>query len=206
MSDDTKQHFAFLDTETTGLDPLRHEVWEVGLIVRGSVDRDDAYLWQLPVEEFQHADPMGLRVGRFHDRRWPPSEPAMTTQDDVVIGRMPGYQFQVPLWRMEDWAAHFVELTREAFVVGICPHFDMGFLDRLLHRVGQVPMWHYQPIDAEAVAAGALGLPPPWPTQEIMERFGVEMSEEERHTALGDARMAMDLYDVAMHHGSGRVE
>jgi oligoribonuclease (3'-5' exoribonuclease) len=25
---------AFIDTETTGLDPTRHEVWEVGLIVQ----------------------------------------------------------------------------------------------------------------------------------------------------------------------------
>ncbi len=36
---------AFVDTECTGLDPDRHEIWEVGLIVD-----DEEHSWFLPVD------------------------------------------------------------------------------------------------------------------------------------------------------------
>lgn len=53
---------AFVDTETTGLDPDFHEIWEVGLIVN-----DEERLWQLPVD-LKRADPKALEIGRFHER------------------------------------------------------------------------------------------------------------------------------------------
>lgn len=88
----------FIDTETTGLDPVLHEVWEVAVILRGRVvdplvaellehlssppadaastvpvilrePGDEMYVWQLPVD-LARADPMALNVGHFHERRW----------------------------------------------------------------------------------------------------------------------------------------
>ena len=56
---------AFIDTETTGLDPDRHSIWEVGLITPDG----DEHLWQFPVEEMS-ADPFALEIGRYWERRW----------------------------------------------------------------------------------------------------------------------------------------
>lgn len=87
---------AFVDTETTGLDPDRHEIWEVALIVREEVEPepreiierdgpeivgrtlesqprrmiDTEYVWQLPVD-LARADLIALNIGRFHERRYP---------------------------------------------------------------------------------------------------------------------------------------
>lgn len=54
----------FVDTETTGLDPDLHEIWEVGLILPDGSEHE----WQLPVD-LGRADPAALQIGRFHERR-----------------------------------------------------------------------------------------------------------------------------------------
>lgn len=55
---------AFVDTETTGLDPDRHEIWEVGLILRDGEGAEVEYEWQLPVD-LGKADPVALDIGQF---------------------------------------------------------------------------------------------------------------------------------------------
>jgi hypothetical protein len=89
-------------------------------------------------------------------------------------------------------------------------------LDRLLRSHGLIPAWHYHLIDVEALAVGylygrdrekeaqddlgdwqAMGVPLPWDSDDLSRACGVEPpGEHERHTALGDARWAMRLYDA----------
>jgi hypothetical protein len=61
--------------------------------------------------------------------------------------------------------------------------------------------WHYHLIDVEAVMVGAhvarFGAPPalPWDSDELSRSVGVEPpSGDDRHTALGDARWALDAW------------
>jgi DNA polymerase III epsilon subunit-like protein len=49
-----------------------------------------------------------------------------------------------------------------------------------------------------ALAAGAIGQEPPWNFDAMLAVFGLQYAEEDRHTALGDARMARDLYDAVL--------
>lgn len=186
---------AFLDTETTGLDPVRHEVWEVGLILRkpdpdGGWQADEEYLWQLPVD-LSEADLIGLNVGRFKERRWE------GITDDVVGGIWPadgtGNGAELPL---DTWAEVFMDLTWGAHIVGAVPDFDSRRLGDLLLRHGALPAWHYHLVCAEVLAAGKLGMLPPWRSDDLAFALGVEVSEEDRHTALGDARMARAMYDA----------
>lgn len=58
---------AFIDTETTGLDPVRHEIWEVGMILRGDDWRRE-YVWQLPVD-LGRADVIAMNIGGIRQRR-----------------------------------------------------------------------------------------------------------------------------------------
>ncbi len=193
----------FVDCETTGLDPDRHEVWEVGLVVpRRDVEEDDGwteYVWQLPVD-LGKADPIALNIGKFHDRR--------TTET------------MLPMWR---FAEEFVRLTRGLHLVGACVSFDADRLWRLIRKAGECPMWHYHLIDVEALAAGwllgqftaiqecganpdadgptreeAMRAIPPWNSGDLSRAVGVDPDHFDRHTALGDARWAKAIYEAVM--------
>jgi len=179
---------AFVDCETTGLDPDRHEVWEVGLILRqgDGVFTETEYVWQLPVD-LGRADPMALTVGRYYERGEPPD----SFQPDEklrIVGRL-------------------AELTHGAHLVGAVPSFDDAFLKRLLRANGACPGWHYHLVDVEALAAGRLAAngtvahdkcQPPWSSNELSLAVGVDPEQFERHTALGDARWARAIYDAVM--------
>ena len=199
---------AFLDTETTGLDPDRHEVWEVGLILRGE-DGDREFLWQLPVDLGQ-ADAMALNIGRWYERRWP--WPAYYSHRPVVLDKATADEneqretaamlgegpYVVPRHLMADWAALFAELTNGAHLVGAVISFDEERLRRLLRKHGACPTWHYHLVDVEALAAGKTGAEPPWNSNDLSCAVGVDPDDFDRHTALGDARWARAIYDVVI--------
>lgn len=166
---------AFLDTETTGLDPDRHEVWEIGLIV-GSQE----ITWAIRPQHLDRADPNALRLIHFYERT-----------------EAPGWE-----WASSYLGSYVAErlayLTAGKHLAGNVPSFDAAFLERFLRAHGRSPAWHYQLVDVEAIAAGVLGLDPPWDSEDLSSRLGVDPALYERHTALGDARWARDVYGAAM--------
>lgn len=175
----------FLDTETTGLDPDIHEVWEVGCIVRNYYEdiqsQDEELQWFLPLFNFQHADPFALEIGKFWDRyKWPDPQ----AYNDTEMG---------------EWCRMFMQLTKGAYIVGAVPNFDIERLDRLCHRYGYRLFNHYHLVDVEAICAGYLKIQPPWKSDEIFQKLGINTESEEyvqgKHTALGDARVVRDVYD-----------
>lgn len=180
---------AFVDTETTGLDPDRHEVWEVALRLRvlpdedGKAPADVVRQWFLPVD-LGKADPVALTIGRYYDRFEAP--PTQREKRGLLEWTDPHAEF----------AAEFAELTHGAHIVGACPSFDDGFLKRLLRKNGACPGWHYHLIDVEALAAGALGLEPPWDSDELNGLLGIVV--DGKHTAAGDVAWAVAMYDAAL--------
>lgn len=193
----------FIDTETTGLNAVIHEVWEVGMIIQNSDEVElTEYVWQLPVD-LTMADPIALNIGRFHDRRWPTLVPQGLDQPvghEVTHGDQlgdPTARHQVPPAWMPYWAERFVKLTRGAHLIGNVTSFDEERLRRLLMKHGQVPMWHYHIICAENLIAGRLALPPPWKSKELSEAVGVPVPQDQ-HSALADARWAKDMYWAVM--------
>ena len=73
----------FVDVETTGLDPDRHQIWEIGLIVPGEGLIDPAeYHWFLPVD-LGAAELAALNIGRYHDRH-PDGHNATTPGEPVT--------------------------------------------------------------------------------------------------------------------------
>jgi DNA polymerase III epsilon subunit-like protein len=205
---------AILDTETSGLDKDRHEVYEIGLILEELPDADgkapalEEWRWWLPID-LTRADPAGLRVGRYYER-------------------LPGMLAEHPAAAMTWWPNHpkdndelatiTTELARVAqtlarkldgaHLYGICPSFDMDFLDRFLRRHGQCQTLHYQPHDVEDLAGGFLraqarnGLAPlpaarlwepPIDTEALCRVLGVDPEQFDKHTATGDARLVHAL-------------
>lgn len=193
----------FLDTETTGLDSDRHELWEIASIVR-QPDGDTEYCWQL-LPSLKTADPSGLRIGRYYER----NRLARRGIGDIGVagfasvhpdldGTEPSYAVRAQ--SAHDVAGQLAVLLDGATIVGAVPDFDARFLTRFLRRHHHAPTWHYHLVDVETLAAGALRQAPPWGFDELLAAYGLTYDEADRHTALGDARMVRDLYDAVLTH------
>lgn len=202
-----------LDTETTGIHPERR-VWELGLIVTGEmpawwsdapmlrtgsagIPEPGRYRWFVDAADLDlgNADPFALRVGRFYDRH---------PQYADVAGRTVGER-ELLVW--------VERLTRGQHLLGAVPNFDADVLGRRMRAHGILPSWHHHLCDVEAAAVGYLhghaagrtqategetqGVAPavahalPWRSDDLSRACGVEPpSEEDRHSALGDAEWA----------------
>jgi hypothetical protein len=171
--DEVSASVVFLDTETLGLDPDIHPVWEIGLIV-GPAE----YTWQIrPTgRELANAHPKALEIGRFEER-----------YDD-------GHAYQRP-----DMARILAKaIPAGAHLAGAVISFDEERLRRFLWAHGQPIPWHYHLVDVEALAAGKVGAVPPWDSGELSMAVGVDPQDFDRHTALGDARWAQAIYRAVM--------
>lgn len=170
------EHVVYVDTETTGLDPDRHEVWDIALI-RG--DTGEEIEWHV-APDLSVADPNALRLTGYYDR--------INHRDWT--------------WNSPEFPAQSIaRITAGKHIVGAVPSFDAIFLDRFLRRHGLAPAWHYHLIDVEALAAGYLGMRPPWDSDEIAERLGIK-NLDGKHTAIGDARWAREVYEKVLYERS----
>ncbi len=196
----------FIDTETTSLRPDRR-AWEIGLIVRRDGEPDAEHRWFIDASDLDlgNADPMALKIGRFYERH-------------------PQYRLDHPApngaTEIEYDALRLVEaITRGAHLVGAVVNFDAEVLGARMRAHGISPSWHYHLIDTEALAVGRLSFEagfyetkgetataaalrdaasPPWKSDDLSAALGVTVSEEDRHTALGDAKWALRIYDAVM--------
>lgn len=200
----------FIDTETTGVHPDR-KVWEIAMIRRdpGERDRETSFFVDVDLSD---ADPFGLKVGRFYERhpvgRW---IAGLGGPIDMPVGGERGRHLD-----RYNAAALVVQYTHGAHLVGAVPNFDAETLAPMLRAELMTPSWHYHLIDVEALAVGYLhgradqsieAIRPdlPWKSDDLTRLCGVEpASEDERHTALGDALWAMRLYDAITGSGPAR--
>lgn len=174
----------FVDTECDGVHYHRR-VWEVAMIRRDDQgERETSFFVRI---DLANSDPFGLNIGRFWDRH--PAGRKMS-------GKPPSPADSAPVYNCHDAARVVMEWTFGAHLVGAVPNFDAEVLARLLRAEGYLPSWHYHLVDVEAMAAGFLGVQPPWNSDELSRRCGVEPPiDVDRHTALGDARWALRWYD-----------
>lgn len=203
----------FLDTETDGVHPGR-KVYEIAMIRRETNGQRTETQFFVDID-LATADKFGLAVGKFYDRHPIGRTLSAAAMNDSCtnaawepVGRHDG--------RMLNQAAAAMRVARwthDAHIVGAVPNFDTELLDGLLRENGLIPAWHYHLIDVENLAAGWLAaggahaagftasevraaITPPWKSDELSRILGVEPpTEDERHTALGDARWAERLYD-----------
>lgn len=204
-----QQTVAFIDTETLGLDPEYHPVWEVAVIVDG-----DEHTW------FQRVGPRAI-------------ERAETTALDMT-GFAHRYDDDAALDPHES-IARFCELTAGRHLVGMCPWFDSERLHRI-HRT-TLPMnlwpdvtdaegkpngygprqhpWHYHLIDVETMIvgymqgmyseqptfAGPSKTDLPWKSEDLVRFLGVDPDDPQfqpSHQALTDARLARACWHEMM--------
>lgn len=184
----------FIDTETTSLNRRTRQVWDVALIRREPDGEERTFCYFVEDVDLAEADPFSLRIGGFYDRH-----PAHR-----LNGRLHRSGLTEDGYHLFDEArvARLVEqFTRGAHLVGAVPSFDEETLAGMLWRHGLLPGWHYHLVDVEALAAGFLGVEPPWDSRALSEAVGVDRGKYAAHTALGDALWARDVYDATISLG-----
>lgn len=165
--------FVFIDTETTGLDIERHELWELALIVR----EDNGEQWdyeKMVSPDLANADPNALRMNGFYERHYESGTNSYHVAEDVA------------------------KITSNATLVGANPSFDASFIDKFLRKWNYAPAWKHRMICVESLVAGALRLPEPVSLLKSAELMDIEVNTEEAHTASYDAHLAMQVYDAVM--------
>lgn len=164
-----------VDVETSGLEVDQHEIWELAVI-----NGETEYHQFLQID-LAKASPDALRMNGYYERH-----PAVVSPES---------------WRAPNpraVAAEVARLTAGGHLVGINPAFDATFLGAFLRRCSAAPAWHYHLVDVLPLAAGRLGVRPPWQSKDLSHMLGVRPPQEgDRHTALGDARWAWAMYDAA---------
>jgi hypothetical protein len=190
---DQRPTLCFIDTETTSLRPDRR-AWEIALILRRPGQRDEPHQWFVSTDalDLGNADLASLRIGQFFDRH-------------PEYAKLPDH----PEWPHSSHEGNVLrqveELTRDAHLVGAVPSFDAEVLAARMRANGICPSWHYHLQDFETLIAGYLAglgkpIPPlPWYGDDLSRMIGVEPpGPSERHTALGDARWAVRVWDTIM--------
>ena len=180
MTTPTKAPICFIDTETTSLDRYTREVWEVAMIRREPDGSEtDGYEALVAGIDLSEASPVSLKIGRFYDR-----------YDMVGSWNARGYSSAGDV-------ARSVELfTRGAHLVGAVPSFEDTSLAPLLKRHQLAPAWHYHLVCIENVLAGWFGVMPPYSSDELSMRVGVDPANFDRHTAMGDVLWVRAQWDA----------
>lgn len=179
----TTPQLAFVDTETLGLDPDRHEVWKIAVIIPDGPHAGE-HSWHIKVtnDQLAAAEEIALEINGFTNR----------------YGRLPTVT-------PRESAERFAELVKGRHLVGAVPSFDEERLRRMhnlhLGRPHRYP-WKYHLIDIESMMLGYLAgrgidAPVPWRSEELSRLVDVSPpTGADRHSALGDARWVRDIYDT----------
>ena len=192
---------AFVDVESDGVH-LERKPWEIAVIRREPDGTETEWAAFVDIDLGDTPDGFGLKVGKFHDRH--PLGRHIAHGDDWSLASW-GRKDHVS---DRDAAYRVAQLTHSAVIVGINPSFDTHTLERFLRAHGLIPTWDYTPICAKTLAHGYLAgqgkpAPPRWKTDDLPDLLGIDpVPDEERHTALGDARWAARVYDAVMSGGA----
>jgi DNA polymerase III epsilon subunit-like protein len=201
--------YAFLDTETTGLDPGRHEMWELAIITREEGhprDEDQEHLFQVYPGRLADADPTALRINRFYDRISPILQTRQAgavravgvSADDTEGGWVTMHRAKAAL--------EIASLLNGALIIASNPTFDAamygrGMISKFLRTWGEVEGWDYHLIDIRTLALGYLCGPGVLPdlrmkSATLWEEIGLTPSNYATHSALSDARLVRDVFDT----------
>lgn len=168
----------FLDTETTGLDPYMEQLFEIAVVEEDGTE----HVFRLEPHELvvENMHPKAVEVNRYHERT---SAPDWTWDDPL------------------DVCEALNKLLGGAHIVGAVPDFDARFIRAKFAEWGmEAPRFHYHLIDIESMVVGYLAgdgieVPLPWDSEALSRLIGVEPADDEdRHTALGDARWVRHMY------------
>ncbi len=180
-------HLVFVDTETDGVGPSCH-AWEIAMIRRDEDGQREHHMF-VALDQ-RYSDPQALDIGRFYDRH--PN--GRKVSGKAPLPSTPG------VYAAHEAARDVMRWTFGATLVGASVHFDAEVLGRLLRSQGYLPSWSYRLRCVTTLASGEAG-------RDIggldgaLAYLGISVPDTDRHTAMGDARAAMAVWDAVMDGG-----
>ena len=200
MSYDATQ-VAFIDTETTGLDPDWDRIWQVAVIVFTEDAGWQEHCWQveLPVRYVGMNGDVNT-AGGYSPTAW--------ASDWVKANTALLAKYDHDSALTEDATAErLIALTSGRHIIGAVPAFDDRRLHHLLRRVdprrwATSTPWHYHTLDVETLIVGHLApdMPPlPWSSRDLSRAVGVDPDLfGQAHDALNDARWAKACWEAVV--------
>lgn len=189
----------FMDTETLGLS-IASPIWEFAAVRREESGVESGLHLFIHHDIHPWLDVLPEQFREDYKARW--DDLAAVEQDDA--------------------AEQICRFINGAHVVGAVPDFDTTRIrHQLLAPTGLEDPWHYHLIDVENLVVGYLAgrpavyscpcggchvcadhkakaLAPPWKSDHLSLLIGVDPSQFDRHTAMGDVRWVMAQYDAVM--------
>lgn len=162
----------FLDTETSGLDPLKDQLLEVSW---ATLLRPEPQTLVIPHDPSRVSDEAAA-INGYHERNLADSSTWATAEQlGALLGDL-----------------------RDVTLVGANPSFDAGFLRKAFGmNIDQCP-WHYRMLDIESMAYGKLDLddvPGMKTIFDVLTGQGFVIPEPD-HTAAGDVRALVAVYGI----------
>jgi len=177
-------NLAFIDTETTGTNPDKHEIIELALIIAKQIDRPGKgpkieilgeYEWKIKPERIEDAEDQALRINGYNETDW---------------------MFAIDLKSaMKD----FAKKTESCTFVSHNLTFDYGFIQRAFEKTDVENNMHYAKLDTISIAFARLYDAPQadrFSLKFLCELLKVENSKA--HTALADTRALVEVYKKLM--------
>jgi DNA polymerase-3 subunit epsilon len=160
---------AFLDTETTGLDPKRHEIIELALVIIEDGERTYEKVFKIKPQHIETASPVALQINGYKEAEW-----------------AEGY----------NWSRQAVErLARHlegAVIVGHNVKFDIGFLRAVFKQYGF--SFRFPPeLDTKTLARLVWGFDKL--SMDHIRESVEDMTKEGAHRALKDVEDCIFIYD-----------
>lgn len=173
-------NLAFIDVETTGLDPAKHELIELGCVV----------VRQVP----QKGKGAAMEVLHEVDLKIKMEHPELADKESLMINGYTPEKWKDALPLMEAME-QFAEKVRGATFVAHNLLFDYGFVEAAWKKSGVKNPMHYHKLDTISIAFAKLYDDPKvekFSLRFLCEYLGVE--NKNAHTALSDARATFEVY------------
>lgn len=184
-------NIVFVDTETTGLDPHTHELWEIAIVEQDGTEH--VFTSEPTPQAVQDMPKQASDINQYFERTQAPD-----WEWDLSQYVMKGNPFR---------DVH--DLLDGSIMVGSNPQFDLDFITQWFkyHQANHnfaAPQPHYRLIDIPTLALGyvlgngaanATDIAFPFKSTDITDLAGVPFQNPTlRHTALADAHWCRDAW------------
>ena len=174
------QNLAFIDVETTGFDPNKHEIIELAVVLCKQIDRENEganievikeYEWKIKMERPEDADEGALRVNHYNETDW---------------------LFAIDL---KSAMIEFAKVTEGAVFVSHNLTFDYSFVSKAFEKTGVDNKMYFGKLDTISIAFARLydvKQPFTFSLKSLCELFKIENSKA--HSALADTKALVAIY------------
>jgi DNA polymerase-3 subunit epsilon len=177
-----KEDLIFVDIETTGFDPNKHEIIELAYILvrqKGGNGTDFEVIeereFKIKPEHIETAEPQALKVNGYDEGQW---LFASSLSDVMKV---------------------FAEKSKGAVFLSHNVTFDYSFIERAFTKTGVKNEMFYAKLDTISMAYAKLHKSPHierFALAKLCEFFGIENSRS--HSALSDTRALFEVYKKLM--------